>query len=435
MFVNVYEINVDLKKKMSTIVPTYVKYDSAELVFKIFDNGVPFDLTGFTQAEVFHRRPDGVTVIGDGTIETDSNGDKVIRYKYLGNEMYNTGVVATTLSVYSGDKKVSIHPFSVNIVADFKDAMVDPSNPEYGALQELVARVDRLVTKTTETLQEVMDALDVVEGVTDKAYAAIDAMENATTEAIDAMETATTEAVENMESATESAIDEMETATSEAVEATERVIIRAEGVIDNMIEGYNTTVLIWKAYVNTRDDIDIAYPNPSIGWTTQVYDTGIRYRWSGTEWVPIEASGGNIPIANENIDGLMSKESFQKLKNISDNINTRTVVFIIPQEVLAGIQDPHIVFPFKGEIVDLSASVSIRGTSETFIRLEKSRDYVSWDNLTTTPIKIPTQQFFSDSSYALTDRKVSVGDIFRLYIPLTGDVQNLTVNVSIKTEN
>lgn len=144
MFKNEYTLSVDIKKTMSSIVPTFVQYDNAALVFKIYDDGKPFNLTGFTKAEVSHIRSDGVFIVGDGEIETLSNGEKVIRYTYAGNEMGRPGFVATSLSVYSSDKKVSIQPFKVSIVGNAYDDFLE-ATPEVGLLQSLISSVSGVV--------------------------------------------------------------------------------------------------------------------------------------------------------------------------------------------------------------------------------------------------------------------------------------------------
>ena len=146
MFKNEYTLNVDIKQKMSAVVPTFVQYDSATLLFKIFDGGKPFNLTGFTKAEVTHRKPDGQSVIGEAVIINGlpANSESLIRYIYQGNEMSKTGSVETSLTLFSGEKKVTIQPFKVNIISDLRDGTVGGANEEYGLLQELIADVNTL---------------------------------------------------------------------------------------------------------------------------------------------------------------------------------------------------------------------------------------------------------------------------------------------------
>lgn len=75
----------------------------------------------------------------------------------------------------------------------------------------------------------------------------------------------------------------------------------------------------WKESVNTLADITTTYgpgpgKTPVDGWTVNVKDTDITYRFDGTKW--IEISANTIPMASATIDGKMSKEHFVKVRDI-----------------------------------------------------------------------------------------------------------------------
>ncbi|MGG0667638.1 hypothetical protein ABE073_03825 [Lederbergia citrisecunda] len=220
--------------------------------------------------------------------------------------------------------------------------------------------------------------------------------------------------------------------TNEASDRATQAAQQATNAVELVNDAYKTTVLIYMPFVQKEKDIETTYPNPMVGWTVQVFETGVRYRWNGQDWVPIDAFGGNIPKASDVIDGLMSKEDYVKLKEITDHVDTRVIVFFIPQQVLSGVQEPHFPFPFNGEIIDVSASVSKKGSSNTAIRIEKSTDYTSWQNILNSPLLIQGGEFFDADNHAIADTSVKEGDIFRLYVPYSGDAQNLTLNIKIK---
>lgn len=87
--------------------------------------------------------------------------------------------------------------------------------------------------------------------------------------------------------------------------------------IDNKFSALETNI-DWKEAVDTYDDIATTYPNPEDGWTVNVKDTDYTYRYNGTEWVPISANA--IPKATNSVDGLMSKEDYTKVQNLSENM-------------------------------------------------------------------------------------------------------------------
>lgn len=224
------------------------------------------------------------------------------------------------------------------------------------------------------------------------------------------------------------AINESNRATDQALIATQNANEATELVKD----AYETTVLIYQPFVNTYNEIAKKFPYPEVGWTTQAYDTGIRYRWNGKAWIPIDALGGNVPMANEVINGLMSKEHFVKLQNITEFVNEKTIVFIIPKDILQGIQDPHVVFDWDGEIIDVRASISIKGLQSTPIQIQKSSNFKDWLDITDSPIIIDEDSYFNNQAYTLINSTVKKGDVFRLYIPsFSVDAQNLSVNVKV----
>lgn len=213
-----------------------------------------------------------------------------------------------------------------------------------------------------------------------------------------------------------------------------QLIEQAMVALDLVEDAYNTTQLVYKPYVQTVKDIEATYPFPKVGWCVQVYATGERYRWDGANWIPIDILGGNLPLASELIDGLMSKESYKKLMDISDHVDTRVMYFIVSDLLSTGVQKrPQIDFPFDGEIIGISASLGTVGNTETVIQVEKSSDYITWTNITTPePVRIAAGSHTSNEILVLSNPKVSAGDVFRLNILATEGAENLTLNIKIK---
>lgn len=142
MIKNEYVLVVDVKKKHTAIVPTFVQHDSATLIFKVYDNGSPFDLTNVTSVQVSHQRRDGAVVIGTATYQS-VNGESIIKYEYMGNEMSKEGFVETSVTIFSGVDKVTIQPFKVSIVGDFRNAL--GATEEFGLLQDLIVKTEKTI--------------------------------------------------------------------------------------------------------------------------------------------------------------------------------------------------------------------------------------------------------------------------------------------------
>src|SRR6185312_1373577 len=222
---------------------------------------------------------------------------------------------------------------------------------------------------------------------------------------------------------TREATDGALVATQEAKDATELVN-----------DAYKTTVLIYKDFVQTEAEIKIKYPFPEVGWTVQVYESGIRYRWNGQDWVPIDALGGNIPLANEQIDGLMSKEQYAFVKSINKEVNMRVMFFSIPQDILVGVQIPVFKYPFiAGKITKIEAYVNQGSDEVTAINLEKNLNNTGWISVTNPPIRIQPNMLDDDGAYGIVEEYAVQGEKYRLNVALPSGVRDLTVNVEFET--
>lgn len=91
---------------------------------------------------------------------------------------------------------------------------------------------------------------------------------------------------------------------------------------DNKISAVVSS-LQWKPSVETYADIATTYPNPADGWTVNVNDTDITYRYTGSSWIAISAN--SIPIATSGTDGKMSAAMAAKLNGISERANNYTL--------------------------------------------------------------------------------------------------------------
>ena len=91
--------------------------------------------------------------------------------------------------------------------------------------------------------------------------------------------------------------------------------------IDNKISQVISN-MDWKESVATYADIATTYPSPQDGWTVNVKDADITYRWDGSKWISISANA--IPLATSSIDGKMSKTDKSFLDTVKGLWNSVT---------------------------------------------------------------------------------------------------------------
>ena len=90
--------------------------------------------------------------------------------------------------------------------------------------------------------------------------------------------------------------------------------------IDNFFNMLETNI-DWKESVNSYEDLLEVYKDPYNGWTVNVLDTDMTYRYSENEgrWICISANV--IPLATANVDGLMTATDKKKLNGIEARAN------------------------------------------------------------------------------------------------------------------
>ncbi|MGG2107754.1 hypothetical protein [Lysinibacillus pakistanensis] len=164
-FKNEYTLNVDIKRRMTSVVPTFKQGDSATLKFKLFDDGKKFDLAAFTRAEITFKSPSGQTIVGEPYIDVNT---QMIVYNFVGVEMNEAGKLTTILSIYSGTSMVSIQPFSIFIFDHLKDKDLS----YIGILQDLIAEVQLLNEEVKSTLSEANNLKDELNDVLIEANSA-----------------------------------------------------------------------------------------------------------------------------------------------------------------------------------------------------------------------------------------------------------------------
>jgi hypothetical protein len=298
---------------------------------------------------------------------------------------------------------------TLNIIYKGRGFIQYPSNRIYhqDKMNDVVMSLEEIIDKSFEKVDEAVDYLK--ESIDGK---------------ISDYQQIRTELVTSLDDIKE-AIDEAQISASEADLARDKALDASE-----------TTKLVFKPFVNKFSNITTAYPNPKVGWTTQVYETGIRYRFDGAIWQPIDLFGGNIAVANQNLDGLMSKDDKKKVDEISNDVNIKTMVFVVPNNPSDGIGHIFIRFPHQGEILDVSAFCAFQGTGiDTIISVQKSRDMVTWNSVLNPNLTIKKNNYFNDNLHAINTTTVAKDDIFRLdFKQVDDDISDITIQVKVKIQ-
>lgn len=220
-----------------------------------------------------------------------------------------------------------------------------------------------------------------------------------------------------------------------AVDGTNKATEDAKVATDLALDAHNTTKLIFKEYVMTYSDIAVKFPNPKVGWTTSVYDTGERFRFDGHRWIPIDIISGNVPDATEVSNGLMKKEHFKKVEDISEDTDLMIMYFVIPDEALQGVQAPKLKFKTKGKILSVEAYVGTKGNEDLPIDVQVSTDYENWDSILDFPLLIEGGSYEDNKSHIILDDEVLSENVYRIFVQtFTSDARDLQVLIKTKRD-
>ncbi|MFC8688137.1 hypothetical protein [Brevibacillus porteri] len=214
------------------------------------------------------------------------------------------------------------------------------------------------------------------------------------------------------------ATDAAVSATNTAIDASKRADDSAKFANDAAL----TTRLIWLEPVPKYDDIKTTYPNPEIGSTTMVLETGARYRYEGNGiWRQIDNyTRGSIPLASTVVDGLMSKEDFTLTH---DKLKYRQILFVMP--VITDTNEQKIYIAPLEYDASVSSIAAICGTpvasGRTVLYIEKNNianlgnASIPWERLNAQPIVFDVNEYKAFVP-PLTITDLAKGDIFRVFV-------------------
>lgn len=336
--------------------------------------------------------------IPDKVYRVRINGYKEINYDTLSDKGLNKDEFYVNYSVGIIQLHAESEAETLNIIYKGRGFIQYPADRIYyqDKFNNVVYSLSNIIETTRKQTNEITFKFNELEGILEKAEVAINNTNEAT--------------------------DSVNEATEDALVATELAL-----------EAYETTKLIFKQYVNTYSDIATLYPDPQVGWTVSVYDTGERFRYDGIEWVAIDAIGSNIPDATELNNGLMTKEHFVKVRDLSEFTDVKVMTFVIPEEILNGVQAPKLSFDLDGEILEVKAYVGTKGYEDTPIDVQVSKDYENWSSILDFPMLIEGGNYEDNKLHNVISNTVTKENKYRITVDtFTADARDLQVIIKAK---
>lgn len=150
---NRFVLNVDLKRQLTAKDRsggqiTFAQAESAVLIFKVFDNGLPYDYTSATKAKIYIKTAGNHHIETDAEIINFENG-KAIRYEFEKIASVEVGFSQVILAIYEDDYVVNIQPFNVYIY----DNLQGGSGSYLELIKDLMDIIEELNLDLTNTIK------------------------------------------------------------------------------------------------------------------------------------------------------------------------------------------------------------------------------------------------------------------------------------------
>lgn len=275
----------------------------------------------------------------------------------------------------------------------------------------------------------------------------LDVIINTALDSVDVLGKTINDKISNYEAIKElllNTVDNIGVSTDNALIATEKANLATEKAKD----AYQTTRLVFQPYVSTKAQISTKYPFPEVGWTVQAYDTGIRYRFDGMNWVAIDLFGGNIQPASLTVDGLMKKETYKQLQDLNKNYDNsqkefkelegktteKVVVFCFPY-LDGGVNSIYARIPFSGTITDVRGMCSTEGNDiKTEIDIERSSDMKTWETIfSNSYLTFDVGENFDNGEHIRLITDVQEDNLFRVNAKSVSDtIVGVTIEIKIE---
>lgn len=140
------------------------------------------------------------------------------------------------------------------------------------------------------------------------------------------------------------------------------------------------------------------------------------------------------------LEAIYRQEDNKPLPEVISEKTKKTIAFVMPDEVISGLQNPIVKFPFSGVITHCFAFCTQASSIVTTIRVERisEEDFMqnkNWESIFSVDLQIPPGARFSNKStvpYIINNPIVQVNDYFRVYVSGASGMRNLTVHVEIQ---
>ena len=155
------KVNMDLSKSLHNSIQVKQSDNSRYLLFRILDNGVPFDLSNKT-VRVFGKKADGKEIYNDMSITNATKGECELRL--TSGALSAPGILQLEIEVKENEDILSTFLLDVDVKRSLRSNSSIESSNEYTIIERIIETMKDWINKTKEAIKRVDDAINKIPG-------------------------------------------------------------------------------------------------------------------------------------------------------------------------------------------------------------------------------------------------------------------------------
>ena len=150
------KVDIDVSKDLYNPMQVKQSDNARYLLFRILDNGVPFDLTGKT-VRFFGKKPDGKEIYNDMTITSATKGECELRL--TSGALSTPGILQLEIEIKENENTISTFILDVDIKKSLRSNSSIQSSNEYTVIEKIIETMKEWIEKAKDAVRRVDEAI------------------------------------------------------------------------------------------------------------------------------------------------------------------------------------------------------------------------------------------------------------------------------------
>ena len=150
------KVDIDVNKDLYNPIQVKQSDNARYLLFRILDNGVPFDLTGKT-VRFFGKKPDGKEIYNDMTITSATKGECELRL--TSGALSTPGILQLEIEIKENEDVLTTFLLDVDIKKSLRSSRSIQSSNEYTVIEKIIETMKEWIEKAKDAVKRVDEAI------------------------------------------------------------------------------------------------------------------------------------------------------------------------------------------------------------------------------------------------------------------------------------